>query len=86
MTRRMNTAPSNPNSSNPINIEVIGQFVTPQNTAVMPRAAHREGEIPMRLPNRQPKVAPVQNAGTISPPLNPAASVRDVNSIFRRKA
>ena len=34
----------------------------------------------------QPKVAPVKNTGTISPPLKPAPRVMVVKSIFSRKA
>ena len=49
--------------------EVIGQFVTPQNTAVMPTAVQSVGDMPVSVPNRQPKAAPVKKEGTISPPL-----------------
>ena len=52
-----------------INSEVIGQFVTPQNTAVMPTAVQSVGDMPVSVPNRQPKAAPVKKEGTISPPL-----------------
>ena len=78
--------PSNPNNSKPISMEAIGQLVTPQNTEIIPTAAHNEGDIPSKCPNRQPKVAPVQNAGTISPPLKPAARVTEVKSIFNINA
>ncbi len=64
----------------------MGQLVTPQKTAVMPAAVHKSGQNPVRLPNRQPKAAPVKNEGTISPPLNPAPSVTAVKSIFKKKA
>ena len=49
-------------------------------------SAGREGDMPKICPNRQPKVAPVKKAGTISPPLYPAASVSAVRSIFIKKA
>lgn len=39
---------------------MIGQLVTPQKTAAIPQAAQIDGEIPMRLPITQPKVAPMQ--------------------------
>ena len=61
--------PSNPNNSKHIKREVIGQLVTPQNTAPIPTAAHKEGENPIRLPKRHPKDAPIKKDGTISPPL-----------------
>ena len=77
---------SKPNISNPITSEVIGLFVTPQNTATMPTAAQREGDIPTNVPKRQPKVAPIQKEGTISPPLNPTPNVIAVKSIFHIKA
>lgn len=57
----------NPNISKAIRIEVIGQLVTPQKTAAIPQAAQIDGEIPIRLPITQPKVAPMQKEGTISP-------------------
>ena len=69
-----------------MSIEAIGQFVTPQNRASIPVAAQRDGEIPKTCPNRHPNVAPVKKAGTISPPLYPAARVRAVHNIFKRKA
>ena len=77
---------SKPNSSNPIIIEAIGEFVTPQNIEIMAMAAHRDGGNPTNVPNRQPNVAPIANDGTISPPLNPAPRVRAVNNIFRINA
>ena len=77
---------SYPKSSNAINIDVIGQFVTPQNTAAIPVAAHIEGEIPAICPKRHPNVAPTKNEGTISPPLNPASIVNAVKTIFHIKA
>ena len=76
---------SNPNISNPIISEDIGQFVTPQNTDTIPTAAQRDGDNPTKLPNRQPKVAPIQKEGTISPPLNPTPRVIAVKIIFHIK-
>ncbi len=65
---------------------MIGQFVTPQNSDVIPTAVQRVGEKPDRLPNRQPNDAPMQNDGTISPPLKPAPRVSAVKNIFKRNA
>ena len=79
-------APLYPNNSKLISSDVIGQFVTPQNTAVIPTAAHNEGDMPRMCPARQPKVAPMKKLGTISPPLNPDSSVTAVNSILIRNA
>ena len=67
-------------------MDVMGQFVTPQNTAIMPTAAQREGERPRSCPNRHPNVAPTKKDGTISPPLKPASSVSAVKMIFQKKA
>ena len=67
-----------------INREVMGQFVTPQNTAPIPAAVQRFGANPIKFPNRQPKAAPMKKEGTISPPLYPAAKVTVVKSIFNR--
>ena len=75
-----------PNSSNPIIIDAIGEFVTPQNMEIIPTAAHKEGENPKIVPNKQPNVAPIVNDGTISPPLNPAPRVSTVNTIFQKNA
>ena len=65
---------------------MIGQLVTPQKTAAIPQAAQIDGEIPIRLPITQPKVAPMQKEGTISPPRNPARIVSAVSTIFQKKA
>ena len=65
--------------------EVSGQFVTPQNTEHIPIAAHRDGEKPVSVPNRKPKLAPMKKEGTISPPLYPAPRVKAVNMIFSKK-
>ena len=50
-------------------IEVINVFTTPQNSATSPTAAPKQGSKPKNLPTTQPKVAPIKNVGTISPPL-----------------
>ena len=78
--------PLNPNISNAIRIDVIGQFVTPQNTAAIPHAAHIDGESPSQFPIIHPKVAPIQNEGTISPPRNPARIVNAVRTNFQKKS
>ena len=65
---------------------MIGQLVTPQKRETIPTAVHSVGDSPIRLPNRQPKAAPVQKDGTISPPLNPAPIVRVVRRILIKKA
>lgn len=62
--------------------DVIGQLVTPQNSEIMPTAAHSDGSKPVRLPNRHPKVAPMKKDGTISPPLKPAPRVSAVKMIL----
>ena len=77
---------SSPNSSNPMIMEAIGAFVTPQKSEIIPIAAQSEGGNPMREPNRHPKVAPIVKEGTISPPLNPAPSVTAEKSIFQINA
>ena len=66
--------------------DVIGQLVTPQNSEIIPTAAHSDGSKPVRLPNRHPKVAPMKKDGTISPPLKPAPRVSAVKMIFSRNA
>ena len=65
---------------------VIGQLVTPQNRAAIPAAADSPGDNPSRLPATHPNVAPMLNAGTISPPRYPARIVSDVRIIFHRKS
>ena len=65
---------------------MIGQFVTPQNTAAIPHAAQIDGESPIQLPIMHPKVAPIQNDGTISPPRNPARMVKAVRISFHSKS
>ncbi len=66
--------------------EVRGQFVTPQNTVTIPQAAHSPIGRPKTGPKKLPSVAPTNNVGTISPPLNPPPSVTAVNIIFNKKA
>ena len=74
------------NSSRESSREVMGQLVTPQKTHTMPSPAPKEGCSPSRGAAVQPKVAPVKNTGTISPPLKPAPRVMVVKSIFSRNA
>ena len=64
----------------------MGQLVTPQNRAAIPEAAHKEGESPTSCPITQPKVAPIQKEGTISPPRKPAFMVIAVRISFHRKS
>ena len=45
-----------------------------------------DGERPSKFPAKLPKVAPTTKVGTISPPLNPALIVREVNAIFHKKS
>ena len=45
----------------------MGQLVTPQKTHTMPSPAPKEGAAQQGAAV-QPKVAPVKNTGTISPP------------------
>lgn len=78
--------PPAPKSSKLIRIEVIGQFVTPQKSAISPTAAQTEGENPTIFPKRHQKVAPIKNVGTISPPRKPAPIVIAVKIIFNIKA
>ncbi len=76
----------NPNSSKQINSDVIGEFVTEQKTEPMPMAAQRVGSKPSNTPKAEPKVAPINILGTISPPLNPQPMVIIVNKIFNANA
>lgn len=66
--------------------EVIGQLVTPQKRDIIPRAAQNDGDIPSILPRTHPRVAPIKNEGTISPPLKPAPRVIAVKIIFNMNA
>ena len=65
---------------------MIGQLVTPQNTATIPAAAQIEAGIPRIGPSTQPKAAPIQKDGTISPPRNPARIVSAVRISFQKNA
>ena len=49
-------------------MEARGQFTTPQNRAIMEMAAPKAGSRPSSGPTAQPKVAPMNKVGTISPP------------------
>ena len=62
--------------------DVIGQFVTPQNTLTMPQAAQSPAGRPKNPDKKLPSVAPIKSVGTISPPLKPPPSVREVKRIF----
>ena len=64
--------------------ELIGLFVTAQNTPTIPHAAQISVGSPRKTDNAEPNVAPINRDGTISPPLNPAHRVRHVNRILRR--
>ena len=75
-----------PNNSMLNSKEAIGQFTTPQNTEIKPIAAPNPGSSPSKPPTTFPKVAPIKNEGTISPPLNPAPKVIAVKIILRRNA
>ena len=66
--------------------DVIGQFVTPQNSPTIPHAAASVDGIPSKEADAHPKAAPMQKEGTISPPLNPAAIVNVVKIIFNKNA
>ena len=63
------TKPSAPNISTDRIIEAIGQFTTAQNSAIIPTAAEKDGGRPIRLPTNEPRVAPINIVGMISPPL-----------------
>ena len=65
---------------------MIGQFVTPQNTATIPTSAHKPAGNPKIVPNALPSVAPIIKDGIISPPLYPDQSVTDVKSILSKNA
>ena len=76
--------PANPNSSNAIRRELIGLFVTAQNTPTMPHAAQISTGKPNIGASAEPNVAPINSDGTISPPLKPEQSVIHVNNIFSK--
>lgn len=64
--------------------DVIGQFVTPQNTLTMPQAAQSPAGRPKNPDKKLPSVAPIKSVGTISPPLKPPPSVTEVKRIFSK--
>ena len=66
--------------------EAIGELVTPQKTAIMPRAAPTAGGSPRNPAAKQPKVAPMNRDGTISPPRYPPARETAVKTSFSRNA
>ena len=63
-----------------------GQFTTEQNRAAMAAAAAKPGSRPRSGPTAQPKVAPINRVGTISPPLKPTPTHRAVRRSFTAKA
>ena len=75
-----------PNSSIPRKTALTRLFVTQLNKPTNPSAAAKPTSNPKAPPRTQPKVAPMQNVGTISPPLKPAARVMAVNAIFKAKS
>ena len=58
-----------PKSSTASTAEAIGQFVTPPKNTVIPIAAQKPIGSPKTDANVAPRVAPMKNEGTISPPL-----------------
>lgn len=58
-------------------------MVAPQKMLTIPQAAHSPIGSPNIGAKKLPRVAPTNNAGTISPPLKPPPSVAAVNTIFR---
>ena len=75
-----------PNISRLKKIDAKGDFVALQKRPTRASAAHIPGSRPKRLPKVHPKVAPMQNTGTISPPLKPAARVTAVKISFNMKS
>ena len=59
---------SYPKTSPPINAGARIVFVAPLNTATNPRAAANSEGIPNTGEMKAPKLAPMENRGTISPP------------------
>lgn len=78
--------PSAPKSSIDKNTEAIGQFTTPQNIDTKPIAAPKPELSPNKDDTAQPKVEPIKNVGTISPPLKPAEIVIAVKIILSKKS
>ena len=75
-----------PKSSTLKKMDAKGALTQAQKTAVNPKAAAKPGSSPRSVPAKQPKVEPIKNTGTISPPLNPAPRVKVVKIIFNRNA
>lgn len=78
--------PSIPNISAHNMQTARGHFVAADSIEAIPVAAPSETGIPVTAENAPPAVAPMNNDGTISPPLNPEDTEITVNSIFRRNA
>ena len=64
----------------------MGQFTTEQKSATMPTAAAKRASSPISGENAQPRVAPMNIVGTISPPLNPQPMVTAVKIILSKNA
>jgi len=73
-----------PNNSTQRNTAVTGQLVTPQKRQASPTAAPIEQSSPRSGARKLPKVEPTKNTGRISPPLNPAPSVKAVTEALVR--
>ena len=67
-------------------LDAIGQLVTPTKQAIIPHAVHSSYGSPKNFANAPPKVAPITNVGTISPPLKPPPIATAVKRIFIRNA
>ena len=74
-----------PNSSTDRMIDAIGQFTAPQNTATSAIADANCAGMPSSGPTVQPRTAPMNIVGTISPPLKPKPMVTAVKTIFHKK-
>ena len=59
---------ANPNISAPTNIGAKNVFVAAPKTDAKPKAATNSGGRPNMGPITQPRLAPIQNRGIISPP------------------
>ena len=76
----------NPNISKQINTVAKGHLVTLLNIAAIPIAAPTVISNPKHSAKTPPRVAPMLNEGTISPPFNPADTVMTVNNAFSKKS
>ena len=85
MHRKQNFMLPAPNISIERIREVSGQLVTPQKMLTIPHAAHNPIGSPKIGAKKLPSVAPINNVGTISPPLNPPPRVTAVKIIFSKK-